>query len=33
MLKEGMSYFKERFGVFPSKVLVYKEGVSEGMIN
>ncbi len=28
-----MSYYNERRGKFPSKILVYKEGVSDGMVN
>jgi hypothetical protein len=30
MLKEGITAFKNKNSVFPRKVLVYKEGVSEG---
>ncbi len=33
MLKERISYYNERRGKFPSKTLVYKEGISDGMIN
>ena len=33
MLKEGMNAFKSRFGIFPKQIIIFKEGVSDGMIN